>query len=52
MATFMLGNTVICVKATKLTYEEDSVLAWNGEEVTAAFKLADISSCWLEEAMV
>lgn len=52
MATFMLTGTVVCVKADKLTYEDESVLAWDGENISAVFKLEEIMGCYWEEAMV
>ena len=52
MATFIMSNNVICVKADKLTYENEGVIAWLGDKVSAVFKLSELLGCYLEEAMV
>ena len=52
MATFMLTGTVACVKADSIKYENEAVLALDGDKVSAVFKLSEIMGCYLEEAMV
>ena len=52
MAMFIMRNNIICVKADKLTYENEGVFAWDGDKVSAVFKLSELMGCYLEEAMV
>lgn len=52
MATFILNNTVVCVKADSIKYENEAVLALCGNKVSAVFKLSELLGCYLEEAML
>ena len=52
MAIFIMENRVISVKADKLTYENEGVFAWDGDKVSAVFKLEEIMGCYMEETMM
>jgi hypothetical protein len=41
-------NLTICVKATKITYEKEFIVAWWEQKPTAMFKSSEVIGCWLE----
>lgn len=49
MAVFMLNRYIsVTVKATKITREDDNIVAWWNGEISAVFREYEIMGCWLE----